>query len=87
MTTLQHAIRARGLDEACEIRDLKRRLRHQLDLHGHYYFATTQVKHLTSWQASTECLIDSLRAAVEVNSTVLYVRAWIKANDLMGEMP
>jgi hypothetical protein len=39
MTTLQYAIQARGLDEIREIRKLERRLRHQLDPHGHYYWA------------------------------------------------
>jgi hypothetical protein len=87
MTTLQHAIQARGLDEIREIYKLKRRLRHQLDPHGHYYFATTKVKHLAFWQAPTESLIDSLRVAVELNSTVLYVSAWTQANHLVGEMP
>ncbi len=87
MTTLQYAIQARGLDELREIRKLKRRLRHQLDPHSHYYFATTKVKHLAFWKAPTENLIHTLRVTVELNSTALYGSAWTQGNHLVGEMP
>jgi hypothetical protein len=78
MTNLQHAIQARGLDELREIRNLKRRLHHQLDPHGHYYWANSR-----QLSPANRALLQN--AAIN-NDVRVYCHTWSRLNHLVGEM-